>query len=187
MPADQYKYDFQTPVPVANYMASLLPFNDRQTILEPTPGTGNIVTALQERGHNVVAPDDFFLLDEQRFAAVVMNPPFSHKFTVLDNAPLEIHKAGMRMGYWFLTECMKKSDIVIALMPWFTISDSDVRLRAVKDYGLRSVTALPRKTFQFARIQTCILHLEKGYQSASEFKVFDRLPENVIPQLKIYA
>jgi hypothetical protein len=179
MTAESFKYDFQTPVPVAKYMVSLLPEWGVNTVLEPTPGVGNIVKALFERGFKVVAPEDYFLLETMRFDAVVMNPPFSHKFTILNNAPIEIHKAGMRMGYWFLVECMKRSDIVIALMPWFTISDSDVRLRALKDFGLVSVTALPRKTFQFARIQTCVLHLQKGYRGATEFKVYDRLIKSI--------
>lgn len=183
--AESFKYDFQTPVPVAKYMVSLLP--DRvDNVLEPTPGIGNITKALQNAGHSVTAPADFFLLNKgDRYDAVVMNPPFSHKFTLLKNAPVEIHKAGMRMGYWFLTECMMRSDIIIALMPWFTISDSDIRLRAIKDYGLRSVTALPRKTFQYARIQTCVLELERGYRGTSEFKVYDRLTES--PQMKLHA
>jgi hypothetical protein len=67
------------------------------------------------------------------------------------------------------------SNNIIALMPWFTISDSDVRLRNIKKYGIKSITALPRKTFQYARIQTVILELEKGYKGDTIFKVFDLL------------
>lgn len=81
-------------------------------------------------------------------------------------------KSGMRLGYLILKECMSRSNIIIALMPWFTISDSDVRLRYLKKYGLRSVTALPRRTFQYARIQTVVLHLEKSYKGDTLFKVF---------------
>ena len=125
-------------------------------MLEPSPGDGNIVAALWR--YRVTAPTDFFLLPKQRFDCVVMNPPFSSKFCKLDNSPTGSDFNGMRMGYWFLTECMKMSDHVIALMPWFTISDSDVRLRHLKQWGLKSVTALPRKTFQYARIQTCVLN-----------------------------
>ena len=76
----------------------------------------------------------------------------------------------MRLGYYILTECMKQSDNVIALMPWFTISDSDVRLRTLKEYGLKSLTALPRKTFQYARIQTVIIELNKGYKKDTIFR-----------------
>jgi hypothetical protein len=75
------------------------------------------------------------------------------------------------------------SDRVIALMPWFTISDSDVRLRSLKKWGLRSVTALPRKTFQFARVQTCVLELVKGWQLETHFKVFDLLDHQEHPSL----
>jgi hypothetical protein len=71
-----------------------------------------------------------------------------------------------------LNECMKMSDNIIALMPWFTISDSDVRLRFLKSYGIKSLTALPRKTFQYARIQTVIIELQKGYQDETVFKTF---------------
>lgn len=94
------------------------------------------------------------------------------------HAPIELHKSGMRMGYWFLTDCMRRSDRVIALMPWFTISDSDVRLRQLYRWGLKSVTALPRKTFQFARIQTVVLDLEKGYDGDTLFKAYDCLKDH---------
>jgi hypothetical protein len=63
-------------------------------------------------------------------------------------------------------------------MPWFTISDSDVRLRALKRYGLKSVTALPRKTFEYVRIQTVVLQLEKGYRGDTTFIVYDLLNDN---------
>jgi hypothetical protein len=79
----------------------------------------------------------------------------------------------MRLGYWMLTECMKMSDSVIALMPWFTISDSDVRLRAIMRFGCISVTALPRATFQYARIQTVVLQLKKGFDGDTIFRAFD--------------
>ena len=77
-----------------------------------------------------------------------------------------------------MTKCLHMSDNVIALMPWFTISDSDVRLRALKTWGLKSITALPRKTFDYARIQTVVLELQKGYIGMTEFKVFDLLSNN---------
>ncbi|MNL79039.1 hypothetical protein D3C87_2055590 [compost metagenome] len=67
---------------------------------------------------------------------------------------------------------MKKSDNIIALMPWYTISDSDVRMRFLKDFGIKSLTALPRKTFQYARIQTVIIELEKGYTDETIFRTF---------------
>ncbi len=81
----------------------------------------------------------------------------------------------MEVAYKVLGQLMSMSDNIIALMPWFTISDSDVRLRSIKQFGLISVTALPRKTFQYARIQTMVLQMQRGYKGQTEFKVFDLL------------
>lgn len=102
-----------------------------------------------------------------------MNPPFSSKYANMKNAPEGFERTGMRLGYYMLTECMKKSNNVIALMPWFTISDSDVRLRYLRSYGLKSLTALPRRTFQYARIQTVIIELEYNFKGETLFKTFD--------------
>ncbi len=102
-----------------------------------------------------------------------MNPPFTAKSAFTENAPAGFEEKGMKFGYYLLTECMKMSDNVIALMPWFTISDSDVRLRFLRDYGMKSVTPLPRKTFQYARIQTVVIELEKGHKGDCLFKRFE--------------
>lgn len=183
--AEKLKNDFQTPMNVCHYMASLIPVDaqyDVINILEPTPGEGNLVRAVEGRffkindmNCEITAPVDFFLLKKQRFDCIIMNPPFSSKSAIMTNAPEGVNKYGMRLGYHILLECMEMSDNVIALMPWFTLSDSDVRLRHLKDFGLKSLTALPRKTFQYARIQTVIIELQKGYNGQTEFKVFDRL------------
>jgi type I restriction-modification system DNA methylase subunit len=172
--AEKFKFDFQTPIQVAKFMVSLLP-DEADTVLEPTPGSGNIVSCLN--GYNVTAPADFFQLStSHRFDAIVMNPPFSAKFAY--GVPDEhLQKMGMKLGYHILNQCLNMSDCVIALMPWFTISDSDVRLRSLKRWGLKSVTALPRKTFQFARIQTCVLELRKGFVGDTIFRVYDLLHE----------
>ena len=180
---------YQTPPPVCKYMVDLIPFNCF-SILEPTPGDGNIVKELESRTtlykpvceelgslfrrFNVTYPIDFFLLEpNERFDAIVMNPPFSSKSANLVNADPSLDLKGMKVGYHMLEECMKRSDHVIALMPWFTISDSDVRLRALIEYGLKSVTLLPRKTFEYARIQTVVLELHKGWSEPMEFKYLD--------------
>ena len=76
----------------------------------------------------------------------------------------------MKVGYHILEECLKRSLNVIALMPWFTISDSDVRLRMLIEWGLKSVTLLPRKTFDYTVIQTVVLELEKGFNDPMQFK-----------------
>lgn len=157
-------------------MSSLIP-DWAVSVLEPTPGIGNLVNTIGP-AHVVTAPADFFQLPFQRFDCVLTNPPFSSKYAF--GMPEHLTKHGMRLGYHILTECMNMSDNVIALMPWFTISDSDVRLRALKRYGLISVTALPRATFQYARIQTMVLQLQKGYAGETAFKVFDLLNDNSI-------
>lgn len=171
--------DFQTPIDVCKYMVSMVPPGSK-TILEPTPGIGNIVSQLS--GYDVTAPKDYFKLDKhQRFDCVVMNPPFSSKSAF--NVPDHLNKFGMRLGYHILTECMGMSDNVIALMPWFTLSDSDVRLRALKKYGMKSLTALPRKTFEYVRIQTVVIELQKGFKGETAFRVFDLLNYKEQPKL----
>jgi len=160
--------DFQTPLSVAEYMVGLIPA-ETMSVLEPTPGEGNILKFLSR--YQVTAPEDFFALQKSRFDCVVMNPPFSSKYAY--GVPNDFEYKGMRLGYYILTECMKMSDHVIALMPWFTISDSDVRLRHLRHFGLKSITALPRKTFKYARIQTCVFELSSGWRDNTIFQVFE--------------
>jgi len=169
------EFDFQTPVEISRYMASLIPAWAK-TVLEPTPGIGNLVRACEERGLKVTAPKDFFLLDtKERFDCVIMNPPFSVKYARLENAKANLFGYGMRLGYWMLVQCMHKSDRVIALMPWNCIIDSDKRTRTLKHYGIRSITHLPRQTFPGARVQCCVFELVKGYSDETVFKVYDML------------
>lgn len=171
MKEDDLKY--QTPESVCEYMAGMIPSGSK-TILEPTPGIGNLVRAIENNGDYIVtAPDDYFKLDkEQRFDCIVMNPPFSSKYAF--GIPDGFEEMGMRLGYFMLQECMEKSDHVIALMPWFTVLDSDVRLRTFVEYGLKSITALPRKTFGYIRTQTMILELERGFKGTTGFRTFEK-------------
>jgi type I restriction-modification system DNA methylase subunit len=180
-PEEKNLTDFQTPVPVCNYMAEMIPFGTR-TILEPTAGVGNLLKAIPPE-YEVTAPSDFFQMPPRRFDCVLTNPPFSSRYAF--GVPPELNKYGMRLGYHILTECMKMSDNVIALMPWFTISDSDVRLRALQRFGMLSITALPRATFQYARIQTCILQLQKGFKGDTIFRVFDTRHDDLKPKLDL--
>ena len=162
--------NFQTPHAICEYMVSMVP-DFAKTVFEPNPGLGNIVEALKRKNrYQVITADDFFLFDTaQRFDCVVMNPPFSSKSAHMENAPANVEVVGMKLGYYILKECMKMSDNIIALMPWYTISDSDVRMRYLRDFGIKSLTPLPRKTFQYARIQTVIIELEKGFQGSTTF------------------
>ena len=103
-------------------------------ILEPTPGVGNLVEALFRRGFSPEFPEDYFKERERYLKSswdcVIMNPPFSSKSAFMDNAPEDWqNQKGMKFGYRMLLEMMSISDHVIALMPWFTISDSDTSIR----------------------------------------------------------
>ncbi|KKQ19262.1 MAG: hypothetical protein US34_C0024G0013, partial [Candidatus Nomurabacteria bacterium GW2011_GWC2_36_9] len=163
--------EFQTPAAVAEYMCSLIP-KETVTILEPTPGEGNILKFLED--FQVTAPDNFFTLDPSRYDCIIMNPPFSMKYAF--RVPEDLNLKGLRLGYYILQECMKMSDRIIALMPLFTISDSDVRLRYLKTFGLKSITILPRKTFKYVRIQTAVFELVKGWEKETLFKAFELMP-----------
>lgn len=170
---ENFKFQFQTPVPVAKYMVDMISFSGScKSALEPTPGIGTIVSILQDSDFFVHAPNNFFDISETaKYDVIVMNPPFSSKYAY--GVPEDVTATGMRLGYYILTKCMNMSDNIIALMPWFTISDSDVRLRYLKQFGLKSITALPRKTFKYARIQTCIFELNRGFKGETIFKTFD--------------
>ena len=166
--------EFQTPLNVAEYMCSLIP-KEAVTILEPTAGSGNILSFLKD--YQTTAPDNFFELDPSRFDCIVMNPPFSMKYAF--GVPEGLNLKGLRLGYYILQECMNMSDRIIALMPLFTISDSDVRLRYLKTFGIKSITILPRKTFKYVRIQTAVFELIKGWEEETLFKAFEMLPAPV--------
>jgi len=142
---------FQTPVDVCVYMSAFLPDN-AGLILEPTAGIGNLVKALKQKGE-VIAPDDFFKMPKQKFDWVVMNPPFTP----------------MSKGYKILYDCMEMSDNIIALMPWLTIINGEKRTNDIMSFGLISITHLPRKIFNGARVQTCILQMSKGYTENTRF------------------
>lgn len=173
--------NFQTPFEIGLYMNSLIP-EGVKTVLEPTPGLRQISSLLVCHGYDVTEPEDYFLLDKSlRFDAVVGNPPFSGKSADLTNAPPTLTAKGMAVGYHILTETMEMSDNLIMLMPWFTISDSDVRMRKLKEFGLISVTPLPRKTFNYARIQTVVLQMQKGYAGQTTFNTNFFFPK---PKLK---
>lgn len=161
--------NFQTPKTIVDYMISKIP-NTVNRILEPTPGDGNIVNALTNKGFDVIAPVNFWDWKHESVDCVVMNPPFTARELIYQNAPEYIKKLkGATVGYWFLFKMMELSDVVIALMPWYTIINSGtIRTNQMINFGLVSVTNLPRSIFK-VRIQACILHLEKGFKGKTEF------------------
>ncbi len=148
---------FQTPEHVCIYMASFLPQN-AGSILEPTPGKGNLVKALTSYG-TIVAPDNFNELDKNWFDWIVMNPPFTP----------------MKQGYEILYKCMDMTDNIIALMPYLAIINGEKRTNDIMQWGLKSITHLPRSTFKGSRVQTCILEMKRGYNENTIFKVLPNL------------
>ena len=148
--------NFQTPENICEYMASFLP-KSAGKILEPTPGKGNLVKALEKHG-DVFVPDDFNKMPTKKFDWIVMNPPFSP----------------MKQGYEILYKCMEMTDNIIALMPYLTIINGEKRRKDIMDFGLKSISHLPRSTFKGARVQTCVLEMKKGFVGQTVFKA---LPE----------
>ena len=136
--------NFQTPENICRYMASFLP-KDAGIILEPTPGKGKLVKELQNFGE-VISPNNFWAMESQKFDWIVMNPPFTP----------------MKQGYEILYKCMEMSDNIIALMPYLTIINGERRTKDIMEWGLKSITHLPRSTFKGSRVQTCILEMKKG-------------------------
>jgi hypothetical protein len=148
--------DFQTPIEVAKYMVGLVKMTHwKAKILEPTPGNGNIVKAIEYYEFVPIIPEnDFWLMEHKiKYDAIVMNPPFSP----------------MKEGYKFLYKCMELSDEIVALMPWLTIINGEKRTRDILEFGLKSITHLPRTTFKGSRVQCCVLHLVKNWNEETIF------------------
>lgn len=160
--------DFQTPLPVAKYMQSLIPIGTK-TLLESTPGIGNLIYGLSEK-HEITAAIDFFRLDRKKYDCVIMNPPFTSNEAILDYASREVKRlTGSKIGTWFLYEMLTWSDNVIALMPWYTIINSERRTQKLIDFGLVSIANLSRCWFN-TRIQLCVLQLKRGWNKQTVFR-----------------
>ena len=142
-------HNYQTPDHVCKYMVGLIPIGCKK-ILEPTPGEGNLVKALMDAGYGVKFPaDDYWEMQvrpDHKIDCIVANPPFTPA----------------TYGYKFLENFMDICDKIIILMPWPTITNSDSRTQKIIEFGLTSVTHLPRRTFYGIRQNLCILKLEKN-------------------------
>ena len=147
---------FQTPEKICEYMGSFLPEN-AGLILEPTPGKGKLVKVLERYG-KVITPDDFYKMEKCRFDWIVMNPPFTP----------------MKKGYEILYDCMDMTDNIIALMPYLTIINGEKRTQDIMDWGLKSITHLPRSVFKGSRVQTCILEMKHGFNGDTIFKTLPK-------------
>lgn len=170
----EIKDKYQTKPAIAKYMADMIPPGS-YTFYEPTKGDGNLVQAIMDHQplFQITAPDDYFNPGNipDRFDCILMNPPFSDRSAF--NVPPDEKYKKMNLGYEILFECMERSDNIIAIMPWFTIIDSDTRIRKIYNFGLKSITALPRKSFDYDRIQTCILEMDKSFKGDTLFKMFN--------------
>ena len=147
--------DFQTPDWVCDFMVSLVGFYP-DTILEPTPGKGNIVKAIVQGfpGATIKYPyEDFMDMKPIPVDVVIANPPFTP----------------MAKGYEMLDRFFEFSSHVIALMPWLTIINSEKRLKILKEHGLCEIIHLPRSVFKGSRVQTCILVFLDGWQGPITF------------------
>jgi|ERR1035437_688876 hypothetical protein len=163
MPTDNFKdygTNFQTPPIICEYMASFLPDNAGM-ILEPTPGLGNLVKVLESKGIVVSPPQGVDFLQwnySAKFDWICMNPPHSP----------------MTLGYKMLYKSMEMTDNIIALMPWLCLINGDKRTKDIFNFGLKSITHLPRTSFKGSRVQTCILEMKKGYLGSTIYRM---LPE----------
>lgn len=110
------------------------------------------------------------MVSQQRFDCIVTNPPFSIEYTF--GMPDEINKKGSQVGYHILKGCMEMSDNIIALLPWFIITNSEKRMNEIKSWGLKQVCVIPRRWFLGSRASNCILVLQKGYAGKIEFTTF---------------
>lgn len=147
--------NFQTPLDVAKYMVGMSYTGTGGNVLEPCPGIGNIVKVIKSFGLNPIIPkDNFWKMNHFiKYDCIIMNPPFSP----------------MKEGYKFLYKCMELSNEIIALMPWLVIINGEKRTKDIMNYGLASITHLPRSIFKGARVQCCILHLVRGWDEQTIF------------------
>mgnify|MGYP001582813617 CR=1 FL=1 len=136
--------------------------NNAGNILAPTSGQGNLVKALEGKG-NLITPVDFDKFEPvEKIDWICMNPPFSP----------------MKKGYEILYRCMDMSDNIIALMPYLTMINGEKRTNDILNWGLKSITHLPRSVFKGSRVQTLILEMSKGYTGKTEFKMLPKTKNN---------
>jgi len=140
--------DFQTPEWVCRLMVSLIDHYPK-TVLEPTPGDGNLVKAILNKypKAKIITPTRFEELESQKVDYVIANPPFSP----------------MSLGYQMLEWFFDFSGNVIVVMPWLSIINSESRTKKYLNKGLKEIIHLPRKAFKGARVQTCILKFSEGH------------------------
>ena len=60
-------------------------------------------------------------------------------------------------------------------MPYLAIINGEKRTNDIMNFGLKSITHLPRSTFKGSRVQTCILEMQKEYKGDTIFKLLPKL------------
>lgn len=150
--------DFQTPDWVCDIMTELI-LGYPETILEPTPGAGNLFQSISKRLPKsiIYAPKHFEEFNIERVDLIVANPPFTP----------------MSQGYQLLDRFFDISDNIIILMPWLALINSESRTKRYIDHGLKEIHHLPRRAFPGSRVQACILVFQKGYNGEIRFKSAD--------------
>ncbi len=155
-PSFYRKDEFQTPIWVCKIMINEIDYYP-STILEPTPGKGNITRVIQKRfpKTSILSPKrDFLTMEVEKVDWIIANPPFS---------PMEI-------GYNMLYRLFEFSKNVIALMPWLTIINSEARTKRLINSGLNKIIHLPRRVFPNSRVQCCILKFTENHVENVIFK-----------------
>lgn len=148
--------NFQTPSWLCDMMTELIS-GYPETILEPTPGDGNLVQSLKTKfpRSTVDAPHTFEKWKRRRVDYIVSNPPFTP----------------MTQGYDLLDIFFNISDNIIIIMPWLALINSERRTKRYVEHGLKEVHHLPRRAFPGSRVQTCILIFQKGYDGDIRLEV----------------
>lgn len=143
--------DFQTPEWVCRLMVRRIPLSAK-TILEPTPGAGNLIRAIKAQFLEATIYEG---MPYHYVDCIVANPPFTP----------------MRLGYEMLETFFKLSANIIIIMPWLALINSQKRTHDYIEHGLRQIIHLPRSVFAGSRVQTCILVFEKGYRGQITFQI----------------
>lgn len=147
--------DFQTPPWLCRHLVEKLErvIPKSALVVEPTPGAGNMVKALKAAGYTNVEtpPGDFFdWRPSSKPMAVVGNPPWTPN----------------TLAYKVLDRCLEFGPaLVVMVMPWVTVTNSDSRAQRLKAAGLGAVISLPRSVFPGVRLNACVLVIEPGTQA----------------------
>lgn len=115
------------------------------------------------------------LMDEMGFKEIVVPGVYERIWSfVIVNTPYEIRVFSSINVSTDVSNCMEMSDNIIALMPYLCIINGEKRTQDIMDYGLKSITHLPRSTFKGSRVQTCILEMQRGYKGQTIFKTLPK-------------